>query len=182
MEETILRRGSDSITCEGIDPRRRRAHPPPRTSTSEELMDRTALLRTTYRVNAVATFACAAALLGAGHLLAPLFAVPVAFVRGLGAFFVPFAAWIWAISRRPPRRRSIPRWAPSGLGLGYATRPGRCAARFRPRRTGRAPAAPDRRSCSRGRGRQGRRPIAARRSHPIPTCLPACSRRRTRRT
>src|SRR5207248_11786136 len=100
MEETILRRGSDSITCEGIDPRRRRAHPPPRTSTSEELMDRTALLRTTYRVNAVATFACAAALLGAGHLLAPLFAVPVAFVRGLGAFFVPFAAWIWAISRR----------------------------------------------------------------------------------
>ena len=64
-------------------------------------MDRTALLRTTYRVNAAATFACAAALLGAGHLLAPLFAVPVAFVWGLGAFFVPFAAWIWAISRRP---------------------------------------------------------------------------------
>jgi len=68
-------------------------------------MDRTALLRTTYRVNAIATFACAAALLGAGHLLAPLFAVPVAFVWGLGAAFVPFAAWIWMISRRPQLRR-----------------------------------------------------------------------------
>ncbi|HVI22846.1 MAG: hypothetical protein ACJ787_03225, partial [Myxococcales bacterium] len=60
-----------------------------------------ALLRTTYRINALATFACAAALLGAGHLLAPLFAVPAVAVWGLGAFFVPFAAWIWAISRRP---------------------------------------------------------------------------------
>jgi len=60
-----------------------------------------ALLRTTYRINALATFACAAALLGAGHLLAPLFAVPAVAVWGLGAFFVPFAVWIWAISRRP---------------------------------------------------------------------------------
>jgi hypothetical protein len=32
----------------------------------------------------------------------PLFGVPAAFVWGLGAFFVPFAAWIWAISRRSP--------------------------------------------------------------------------------
>jgi hypothetical protein len=63
-------------------------------------MDRTGLLRATYRVNAAATFACAAALLGGGHLLAPLFGLPAAFVWGLGAFFVPFAAWIWAISRR----------------------------------------------------------------------------------
>src|SRR5947209_2173005 len=101
MEPTIPPPGSDSITWEGIDLRRRRAHPPSRTSTPEEPMDRTALLRTTYRVNAAATFACAAALLGGGHLLAPLFAVPLAWVWGLGAFFVPFAAWIWAISRRP---------------------------------------------------------------------------------
>jgi len=68
-------------------------------------MDRTALLRTTYRINALATFACAAVLLAAGHLLAPLFAVPVAFVWALGAAFVPFAAWIWFISRRPQLRR-----------------------------------------------------------------------------
>jgi hypothetical protein len=59
-----------------------------------------AMLRTTYRINAAATFACAAALLGAGHLLAPLFGIPAAAVWRLGAFFVPFAAWIWAISRR----------------------------------------------------------------------------------
>jgi len=62
------------------------------------------LLRTIYRINAAATFACAAALLGAGHLLAPLFAVPAPFVRELGALFVPFAAWIWFISRRPQLR------------------------------------------------------------------------------
>ena len=66
---------------------------------SEEPMD--ALLRTTYRINAAATFACAAALLGAGHLLAPLFGLPVVAVWRLGAFFVPFAAWVGAISRRP---------------------------------------------------------------------------------
>ena len=66
--------------------------------------------------------------------------------------------------------------------LALGTRPDPGAARFRPRRTGRAPAAPDRRSCSRGRGRQGPQPIVARRSHPIPRCLRACSRRRTRRT
>jgi hypothetical protein len=101
MEATILLPGRDSITCEGIDPPRGRAHPPARTSTLEEPMDRTALLRTTYRVNAAATFACAAALLGFGHLLAPLLGVPAVSVWGLGAFFVPFAAWIWAISRRP---------------------------------------------------------------------------------
>ena len=64
------------------------------------------LLRTIYRINAAATFACAAALLGAGHLLAPLFAVPAAFVWGLGALFLPFAGWIWAISRRPQLRWS----------------------------------------------------------------------------
>jgi hypothetical protein len=64
-------------------------------------MDRTALLRTIYRMNAAATFACAAVLLGAGHLLAPLFAVPAVALWGLGAFFLPFAAWIRIISRRP---------------------------------------------------------------------------------
>jgi hypothetical protein len=64
-------------------------------------MDPSALLRTTYRVNAAATFACAAALLGGGHVLAPLFGVPATFVWGLGGLFIPFAGWICAISRRP---------------------------------------------------------------------------------
>jgi len=97
-------------------------------------MDRTALLRTTYRVNAVATFACAAALLGAGHLLAPLFAVPAAFVWGLGAFFVPFAAWIWAISRRT-RLSFVEALAAGLLDGGYAIASFLALAEFWPRMT-----------------------------------------------
>src|SRR5438067_3090408 len=134
MGATILPPGCDSITWEGIDPPRARAHPPSRTSTSEEPMDRTALLRTTYRVNAVATFACAAALLGAGHLLAPLFAVPAAFVWGLGAFFVPFAAWIWAISRRT-RLSFVEALAAGLLDGGYAIASFLALAEFWPRMT-----------------------------------------------
>ena len=68
-------------------------------------MDRTALLRATYRVNAAATLASGLGLLALGHVLAPLFAVPAAALWGLGAFFLPFAAWIWFISRRPQLRR-----------------------------------------------------------------------------
>lgn len=63
-------------------------------------MDRTSLLRITYRINAAATLACALALLAAGHRLAALFAVPPPALWGLGAFFLPFAAWIWSISLR----------------------------------------------------------------------------------
>jgi hypothetical protein len=69
-------------------------------------MDRSALLRLTYRVNAIATFASALALLAAGHVLAPLFAVPPAALWTVGASFVLFAAWIWLISRRPQLRGS----------------------------------------------------------------------------
>jgi len=69
-------------------------------------MDRTSLLRTTYRINAAATLVCGLGLLAAGHLLAPLFAVPAAALWGLGAFFLPFAAWIWSISRREQLRWS----------------------------------------------------------------------------
>jgi len=69
-------------------------------------MDPSALLRLTYRVNAIATFASALGLLSAGHLLAPVFAVPAAALWAVGAAFVPFAAWIWLISRRPQLRSS----------------------------------------------------------------------------
>jgi len=63
-------------------------------------MDRTDLLRTTYRINAVATFACGAVLLAAGHLLADPFAVPVAALRLTGVVFVLLALWVWTLSRR----------------------------------------------------------------------------------
>jgi len=69
-------------------------------------MDRTTLLRTTYRINAVATFACGAAFLAAGHLLASPLAVPAPALWGMGAAFVFLAAWIWAISRRLQLLRS----------------------------------------------------------------------------
>jgi hypothetical protein len=68
-------------------------------------MDRSGLLRTTYRINAAATFASGLGLLAAGHVLAPLFAVPAAALWTVGAAFLPFAAWIWFISRRPQLRR-----------------------------------------------------------------------------
>jgi hypothetical protein len=68
-------------------------------------MDRSTLLRTTYRVNAAATLACGLGLLTAGHVLAPLFAVPAGALWTVGAVFQPFAAWIWWISRRPHLRR-----------------------------------------------------------------------------
>jgi hypothetical protein len=97
-------------------------------------MDRTALLRATYRVNAAATFACAAALLGGGHVLAPLFGVPTAFVWGLGAFFVPFAAWIWAISRRS-RLSAAEALAAGLLDGGYALASFLALAEFWPRMT-----------------------------------------------
>ena len=97
-------------------------------------MDPSALLRTTYRVNAAATFACAAALLGGGHLLAPLFAVPAAFVWGLGVLFVPFAGWIWAISRRP-RLSSREALAAGLLDGGYALASFLALAEFWPRMT-----------------------------------------------
>lgn len=58
------------------------------------------LLRLTYRVNAVATLACGVLLLALGHVLAPLFALPVAPLWGVGAGFVAFAAWLLAASRR----------------------------------------------------------------------------------
>ncbi len=64
-------------------------------------MDRTSLLRTTYRINAAATLACGLGLVAAGHVLAPIFAVPAVALWGLGAAFLPFAAWIWSASRRP---------------------------------------------------------------------------------
>ena len=64
-------------------------------------MDRTDLLRTTYRINAAATFACGAVLLAAGHLLASPFAVPEAALRVIGAAFVLLALWIWTLARRP---------------------------------------------------------------------------------
>jgi len=38
-------------------------------------------------------------------LLSPLFAVPAIALWALGAFFLPFAAWVFAISRRPILRR-----------------------------------------------------------------------------
>jgi hypothetical protein len=63
-------------------------------------MDRTALLRTTYRVNSAATLACGVLLLAGGTLLAPLVAVPAPALWAMGAFFVLFATWIFAISRR----------------------------------------------------------------------------------
>jgi hypothetical protein len=66
----------------------------------EDDMDRTSLLRNTYRLNAAATLACGLGLLAAGHLLAPIFAVPAAALWTVGALFLPFAAWIWSISRR----------------------------------------------------------------------------------
>jgi hypothetical protein len=82
-------------------------------------MERASLLRTTYRINAAATLACGVALLADGHLLAPLFAVPAAALWATGVFFVAFAAWIWAISRRPVLRRSEA--AAAGLlDAGYA--------------------------------------------------------------
>jgi hypothetical protein len=64
-------------------------------------MDRVTLLRTTYRINAAATLACGLALLAAGNLLAPLFAVPGPALWAMGIFFVAFAGWILFISRRP---------------------------------------------------------------------------------
>src|SRR6267142_2166852 len=63
-------------------------------------MDRTDLLRTTYRINAAATFACGAVLLAAGHFLASPFAVPEAALRVIGAAFVLLALWIWTLARR----------------------------------------------------------------------------------
>ena len=69
-------------------------------------MDASALLRLTYRVNAIATLASGLGLLAAGHLLAPAFAVPAVALWMVGAAFVPFAAWIWLISRRPQLRSS----------------------------------------------------------------------------
>jgi hypothetical protein len=61
-------------------------------------MERT--LRIVYRLNAVATLACGVVLLGAGHLLAPPFALPAPALWGTGAFFAAFAMWLWAISHR----------------------------------------------------------------------------------
>jgi len=52
-----------------------------------------------------ATLASGLGLLAFGHLLAPLFAVPAAALWAVGAFFLPFASWIWIISRRPQLRR-----------------------------------------------------------------------------
>jgi len=69
-------------------------------------MDRATLLRTTYRINAVATFVCGAALLAAGHWLASPFAVPALALRGTGTAFILLAAWIRTISRRPQLLRS----------------------------------------------------------------------------
>jgi len=69
-------------------------------------MERMTLLRTTYRINAVATFACGAALLAVGHLLAPAFAVPAPALWAAGAAFVLLAAWILGISRRLQLLRS----------------------------------------------------------------------------
>jgi len=63
-------------------------------------MDCTSLLRTTYRINAAMTLACGLGLLAAGHVLAPMFAVPAQALWGVGAFFLPFVAWMWSISRR----------------------------------------------------------------------------------
>jgi len=63
-------------------------------------MDRIDLLRTIYRINAAATFACGAVLLAAGHLLAAPFAVPAAALWGTGVAFVALAAWIWTLQRR----------------------------------------------------------------------------------
>jgi hypothetical protein len=63
-------------------------------------MERTSLLRLTYRLNAAATLGCGLALLAAGHLLAPIFGVPAAALWIVGGVFLPFAAWIWSISRR----------------------------------------------------------------------------------
>ena len=67
-------------------------------------MDRSALLRVTYRVNAAATLATGLGLLAAGHVLAPVFAVPAVALWAVGAAFLPFATWIWWISRRPRLR------------------------------------------------------------------------------
>jgi hypothetical protein len=64
-------------------------------------MDRMSLLRLTYRVNAAATLACGLGLIAAGHVLSPIFAVPAVALWTVGALFLPFAAWIWSISRRP---------------------------------------------------------------------------------
>jgi hypothetical protein len=68
-------------------------------------MDRAFLLRSTYRINSAATLACGVGLIALGHVLAPLFAVPAIALWALGAFFLPFAAWVFAISRRPVLRR-----------------------------------------------------------------------------
>lgn len=63
-------------------------------------MDRQSLLRLTYRVNAAATLACGLGLIAAGHVLAKVFGVPAAALWIVGGLFLPFAAWIWSISRR----------------------------------------------------------------------------------
>ncbi|MFL5309865.1 MAG: hypothetical protein ACJ79H_05355, partial [Myxococcales bacterium] len=70
-------------------------------SPPEDDMDRNSLLRTTYRLNSAATLACGLGLLAAGHLLAPILAVPAAALWTIGAAFLPFAAWMWSISQAP---------------------------------------------------------------------------------
>jgi len=64
-------------------------------------METSVLLRATYRVNTFASLACGLALLAFGHLLAAPFAVPAGALRAMGAFFVVFAAGVYAVSRRP---------------------------------------------------------------------------------
>jgi hypothetical protein len=65
-------------------------------------MDRSALLRVTYRVNALATLACSVVLLGFAGELSGVFAAPAFALRAVGALFAPFAVWVWAASRRTP--------------------------------------------------------------------------------